>query len=69
MCMDGISHQISVRNMTFYFLVNRTGGTVGALITCPLEVVKTRLQSSTTRIKLAEAGGGKKGVGVLFALR
>lgn len=25
----------------------RTAGTVGAVVTCPLEVVKTRLQSST----------------------
>lgn len=27
--------------------VNRCGGTVGAILTCPLEVVKTRLQSSS----------------------
>ncbi|XP_072174848.1 solute carrier family 25 member 36-A-like [Diadema setosum] len=27
------------------------GGTVGAVITCPLEIVKTRLQSSTTTFK------------------
>ncbi len=49
----------------------RTGGTVGALITCPLEVVKTRLQSSTSKVKLAEATGSasKKSVGVLFTLR
>ena len=26
----------------------RTGGTMGAIITCPLEVVKTRLQSSNS---------------------
>ena len=27
----------------FYF---RAGGTAGAIVTCPLEVIKTRLQSS-----------------------
>ena len=34
--------QISLSNLIFVFL--RVGGTVGATITCPLEVVKTRLQ-------------------------
>ena len=29
---------------------SRTAGTVGAVVTCPLEVVKTRLQSSTAFI-------------------
>jgi len=29
-------------------LAGGVGGTVGAIVTCPLEVVKTRLQSSTT---------------------
>lgn len=28
------------------FLSNRVAGTAGAIVTCPLEVVKTRLQSS-----------------------
>lgn len=27
---------------------NRVAGTVGAIVTCPLEVVKTRLQSSSS---------------------
>ena len=31
-------------NDTFFY--SRCGGTVGAIATCPLEVVKTRLQSS-----------------------
>ena len=30
------------------FSVSRAGGTTGAIITCPLEVVKTRLQSSNS---------------------
>ncbi|XP_072036660.1 solute carrier family 25 member 36-A-like isoform X2 [Amphiura filiformis] len=47
----------------------RTGGTVGALITCPLEVVKTRLQASTSRAKLAKVSGSKRSAGVIFALR
>ena len=33
--------------MTFIeFHIYRAGGTAGAVVTCPLEVVKTRLQSS-----------------------
>ena len=32
--------------ISFGFLIYRIGGTVGAVLTCPLEVVKTRLQSS-----------------------
>jgi len=31
---------------------HRVGGTVGAVITCPLEVVKTRLQSSSAPYQL-----------------
>lgn len=31
----------------FFFFVYRVAGTVGAIVTCPLEVVKTRLQSSS----------------------
>ncbi|XP_034039093.1 solute carrier family 25 member 36-A-like [Thalassophryne amazonica] len=30
------------------------GGTVGAILTCPLEVVKTRLQSSSIRLYISE---------------
>ena len=34
----------------FAYLVRfRFAGTVGAIVTCPLEVVKTRLQSSSSR--------------------
>jgi hypothetical protein len=32
-----------------HFMAGGVGGTVGAIITCPLEVVKTRLQSSEYR--------------------
>lgn len=31
------------------FVTNRFAGTIGAIVTCPLEVVKTRLQSSSSR--------------------
>lgn len=36
-----------------YFLC-RCGGTVGAILTCPLEVVKTRLQSSSVTLYISE---------------
>lgn len=32
----------------FIFNLRRVAGTVGAIATCPLEVVKTRLQSSAS---------------------
>lgn len=38
----------------------RTAGTVGAVVTCPLEVVKTRLQSSTAFLP-AQPSNGTKG--------
>lgn len=45
----------------FRLFTFRTAGTVGAIVTCPLEVVKTRLQSSTafnvTTSRLAEPPG------------
>lgn len=31
-----------------YFVFHRVAGTTGAIVTCPLEVVKTRLQSSSS---------------------
>ena len=36
------------RSTLTHLLAGGVGGTVGAIVTCPLEVVKTRLQSSTT---------------------
>lgn len=35
-------------------LCSRCGGTVGAILTCPLEVVKTRLQSSSITLYISE---------------
>lgn len=35
-------------------LPSRCGGTVGAILTCPLEVVKTRLQSSSVTLYISE---------------
>lgn len=37
-----------------HFMAGGIGGTVGAVITCPLEVVKTRLQSSIYRTQTAK---------------
>ncbi|KTF86989.1 hypothetical protein cypCar_00013078 [Cyprinus carpio] len=36
------------------YLFKRCGGTVGAILTCPLEVVKTRLQSSSITLCISE---------------
>ena len=33
--------------ISFFIINDRLGGTFGAVVTCPLEVVKTRLQSSS----------------------
>lgn len=39
----------------FYLCLSaRCGGTVGAILTCPLEVVKTRLQSSSITLYVSE---------------
>lgn len=36
------------RNQVFHLIAGGVGGTTGAIVTCPLEVVKTRLQSSNS---------------------
>lgn len=36
-------------NPAIHFMAGGVGGTLGAIVTCPLEVVKTRLQSSIYR--------------------
>ncbi|KPP65784.1 solute carrier family 25 member 36-A-like [Scleropages formosus] len=40
--------------LTVLPFVSRCGGTVGAILTCPLEVVKTRLQSSSVTLYISE---------------
>ncbi len=40
------------------FFIFSMGGTAGAIITCPLEVVKTRLQSSNSGFGGGGSGGG-----------
>lgn len=42
------SNYIDYINKLFIFTDNRFAGTIGAIVTCPLEVVKTRLQSSSS---------------------
>jgi hypothetical protein len=37
---------LSVSSLIETLYTRRLGGTVGAIVTCPLEVVKTRLQST-----------------------
>ncbi|TDG53525.1 hypothetical protein AWZ03_000340 [Drosophila navojoa] len=54
---------------------NKSAGTVGAVVTCPLEVVKTRLQSSTaflptaTTTRIVEPAGGPANGGASELLR
>lgn len=47
-----ISGLISQWHKQSYFLSYRVAGTAGAVVTCPLEVVKTRLQSSNAFLPL-----------------
>jgi len=45
------------------FLAGGIAGTTGALLTCPLEVVKTRLQSSAARtMKQIQGDSVRKGL-------
>ncbi|KAK0408125.1 hypothetical protein QR680_003787 [Steinernema hermaphroditum] len=48
------------REALMHFVGGAVGGTVGACITCPLEVVKTRLQSSRGRDGLIPSTSGLK---------
>lgn len=52
------------------FVFFRVAGTVGAIVTCPLEVVKTRLQSSSAflyppRVPDQQGKGSPKSSGIL----
>ena len=38
---------------TVHFVAGGLGGSFGALVTCPLEVIQTRLQSSAFRLQRA----------------
>lgn len=40
--------RVRTLNLTLYVIICRLAGTTGAVVTCPLEVVKTRLQSSSS---------------------
>lgn len=45
-----------------HLLAGGLGGTAGAIATCPLEVVKTRLQSSVANFHFAGPGGSPAAV-------
>ncbi|XP_076828263.1 solute carrier family 25 member 36-A [Brachyhypopomus gauderio] len=45
---------MSRRDTLVHLFAGGCGGTVGAILTCPLEVVKTRLQSSTMTLYISE---------------
>lgn len=45
-------------NPILHFVAGGVGGTIGAVLTCPLEVVKTRLQSTMYQKGVARGLGG-----------
>ncbi|XP_026082644.1 solute carrier family 25 member 36-A-like [Carassius auratus] len=45
---------MSQRDTLVHLFAGGCGGTVGAILTCPLEVVKTRLQSSSITLRFSE---------------
>uniref|UniRef100_A0A3Q4M7A5 Uncharacterized protein n=1 Tax=Neolamprologus brichardi TaxID=32507 RepID=A0A3Q4M7A5_NEOBR len=45
---------MSQRDTLVHLFAGGCGGTVGAILTCPLEVVKTRLQSSSIALYVSE---------------
>ncbi|KAK7812233.1 hypothetical protein U0070_010992 [Myodes glareolus] len=45
---------MSQRDTLVHLFAGGCGGTVGAILTCPLEVVKTRLQSSSVTLYVSE---------------
>ncbi|XP_023170698.1 mitochondrial carrier protein Rim2 isoform X2 [Drosophila hydei] len=63
------------RDTLIHLLAGASAGTVGAVVTCPLEVVKTRLQSSTaflptaTSTRIVEPAGGPANGGASELLR
>ncbi|XP_041479604.1 solute carrier family 25 member 36-A-like [Lytechinus variegatus] len=50
-------HRPTISPHMTHVVAGGVGGTVGAVITCPLEIVKTRLQSSTTAFKQLPVNG------------
>ena len=61
---DTTNYNITLLSFFKSEIFSRVGGTAGAIVTCPLEVVKTRLQSSNsgfdTSLKLDKTGEVKK---------
>uniref|UniRef100_H2MFZ6 Solute carrier family 25 member 36a n=1 Tax=Oryzias latipes TaxID=8090 RepID=H2MFZ6_ORYLA len=56
---------MSQRDTLVHLFAGGCGGTVGAILTCPLEVVKTRLQSSSITLYISEVQlTGVNGAGV-----
>ncbi|GLH03315.1 Solute carrier family 25 member 36-A, partial [Gryllus bimaculatus] len=61
-----MSHQ---RDTVIHLVAGGVAGTMGAIVTCPLEVVKTRLQSSTHEFRAAAPVSGAAAGGLAAAPR
>lgn len=56
----------SGRDTVTHLVAGGVGGTVGAIVTCPLEVVKTRLQSSSSGFEIAGLPGNQRAAGSVY---
>jgi len=56
--------------LTRHRVERRAGGAMGALVTCPLEVIKTRLQAHHNRHLIAAGRrGARLGTGIINSIR
>ena len=56
----------SGRDTVTHLVAGGVGGTVGAIVTCPLEVVKTRLQSSSSGFEIAGLPDNRRAAGSVY---
>lgn len=56
----------SARDTVTHLVAGGVGGTVGAIVTCPLEVVKTRLQSSSSGFEIVGLPDNRRAAGSVW---